>query len=92
MGNAGPITHVLLVSILIFSSASESALHYQRRGDVTTLALDDLGRPVLARGGEGAEEVFHSNDYWHVPQTFPNIRNTTVCPALFFWVDFFLGT
>ena len=37
-------------------------------------------------------KVMHQNHFWHVPQTCPNIRNATVCPAWFLGVDQALGT
>ena len=48
-GNAAPIVHVLPVSILIISCAPQT-----RAAFLVVAEADDLGRPVLAHGEEGA--------------------------------------
>ena len=38
------------------------------------------------------QELWSQNDFWHVPQTCPDVRHATVSPARFLGVDQALGT
>ena len=37
-------------------------------------------------------KVLGQNHFWHVPQTYTDVRNASICPARFLGVDQALGT